>query len=382
MICVEDLKVYFEDEDIKAFYDEYNTGCNPENLLEIAKRGILLYEPLNSLKLVHPYLVDISVLAHQNYMITNIDQYNRIKTLIASDQYNDAYNNSLVFNLLIINKTFIDFYINDDEFIEYLMHNDSNNQFVNYNYVRIIHKLVEYGYADKNLVKEFFSDASLTNSPDFSIGNESPLFECIQNDVFSTYDKESIENCEELLNLQNHFYVNNSIEECLNILNEYNLIMNNEDMVSEEDYKNIVKLMLANDGDIDDIRMNECCALDIFNKSKRNTYLLENINDINMIYFFQENSYLFNKFDVSSTFEKFPVSFPIKIMKKYSTVFVNYINKNTFEYHNKYISELMNNCKNDEFIEILNSFGYMNPDVIENLPLYHRKHITNYEKLY
>jgi len=330
------------------------------------------------MRLAHPYLVDISVLAHQNYMIMNVDQYNRIKTLVVSEQFNDEYNNSLVFNLLIINKTFIDFYINDDEFIEYLMHNDSNNQFVNYNYVRIIHKLVEYGYADKNLVKEFFSDVSLTNSPDFSISNESPLFECIQNDVFSTYDKESIENCEELLNLQNHFYVNNSIEECLSILNEYNL-MNDENMVNEEDYKNLIKLILANGGDIDDIRMNECSELDVFNKSKKNAYLLENINDINMIYFFQENSYLFNKFDISSTFEKFPISFPIKIMKKYSSVFVNYINKNTFEYHNKYISELMNNCKNDEFIDILNSFGYMNPDVIENLPLYHRKHITNYE---
>ena len=376
MICVEDLKVYFEDEDIKAFYDEYNTGCNPENLLEIAKRGILLYEPLNSLKLVHPYLVDISVLAHQNYMITNIDQYNRIKTLIASDQYNDAYNNSLVFNLLIINKTFIDFYINDDEFIEYLLHNDSNNLFVNYNYIRIIHKLVEYGYTDKNLVKEFFSNTTLTNSPDFSIINDSPLFECIQtNDEFSTYDKDSIENCEELLNLQNYFYLNNNIDECINIMNEYNL-MNNENVVNGEDCRNLIKFVLANSDDINNV--DECNSLDIINKSKKNVYLLENINDINMIYFFENNPYLFNKYDRSSSFEKFPIGFPIKIMKKYSTVFVNYINKNKFEYKNKYISELMNNCKNDEFIEILNNFGFINPDVIENLPLYHRKHIINY----
>eukprot|EP00833_Pecoramyces_ruminatium_P012591 jgi/Orpsp1_1/1186623/evm.model.d7180000052052.1 len=332
------------------------------------------------MKLVHPYLVDISVLAHQNYMITNIDQYNRIKTLVVSNQYKDAYNNSMVLNLLIMNKTFIDFYIYDDEFIGYLMHNDSNDKFVNYNYIRIIHKLVEYGYADKSLVKEFFTqNSTLTNSPDFTIINECPLFEGTQEeDLFSSYDKESIENCKELLNLHNYFYLSNGVEKCLKVLNEFAL-ENGENMINEEGYRNLINFILANGGDVNSLGINECNTLDIVNLSKRNTFLLENINDINIIYFFQNNPYLFNKFDINSTYEKFPISFPIKIMKKYSTVFVNYINKNEFEYDNKYISELLNNCKNDEFIEILNNFGFINPDVIENLPLYHRKYISNYE---
>ncbi|ORX80980.1 hypothetical protein BCR32DRAFT_327501 [Anaeromyces robustus] len=396
MISFEDLEIYYEDEDIKAFYDEYNNNCNPIKLLEIAKRGILLYEPLNSLRLVHPYLVDISVLAHQNYIITNIDQYNRFKTLFLSGQYQDEFNHSLVFNLLIINKTFIDFYINDNEFIGYLMENESNDRFVNYNYVRVIHKLVEYGYVEEKIVKKFFSKDLQINS---SLTGENALFSSLNgeldsfmniidrsndvNEVFSSYEKENIENCEEILQLHNYFYLNDRIQEYQNILNECSLgnCENLENLVEKEEYNNIINLLLSNEGDLnqmDFIIGENQYQLDVLNKNKRNSLLLENINDINLIYLFKNNPGLFNKFDIHDSFEKFPMNFPIKIIQKYSNIFVNYTNHIHFESENQYLSELMNNCKNDEYIELLNNLGFINPDVLNSMSLYHKKYVNNY----
>ncbi|KAG4095036.1 hypothetical protein H8356DRAFT_945857 [Neocallimastix lanati (nom. inval.)] len=129
-------------------------------------------------------------------------------------------------------------------------------------------------------------------------------------------------------------------------MNECNL-MNNETVVNEEDCRNLIKFILTNgsSGDVNNEGIDE---------------------------------FQFNKYKCGSSFEIFPINFLIKIMKKYSSVFVNYINKIKFECENKNISELMNNCKDDEFHEILNNFG-INPYEIENLSLYHRKHIINYE---
>jgi len=392
MINFEDLKIYYEDEDIKTFYDEYNNNCNPLKLLEIARKGILLYEPLNSLRLAHPYLVDISVLAHQNYIITNIDQYNRFKTLIISGQYQDEYNHSLVFDLLIINKIFVNFYINDNELIEHLMKNESNDRFVNYNYVRVIHKLVEYGYVEKETVKNFFSKDLQINSSltafHKSLNGELDTFMNIMdrnndvNEVFSSFEEENIENCEEILQLHNYFYLNNSIQEYQSILNECSLrnCENLENLVEKEEYSNILDLLLSNEGDLnqfDYVIGENQYELNILNKNKRNSLLLENINDINLIYFFKSNPELFNKFDIHDSFEKFPLNFPIKIIQKYSDIFVNYKNHTCFESENHYLNELMSNCKNDEYIDLLNNLGFINPDVINSMPLYHKKYVNN-----
>jgi len=397
MINFEDLSIYYEDEDIKNFYDEYNTICNPTKLLEIAKRGILLYEPLDSDKLGHPYLVDISVLAHQNFMVSNIDHYNRFKTLIVHNQYNDEYIHSSIFNLLIINKTFIDFFIFDNDFIEYLMNNDESNNFNNYNYVRIILKLVEYGYVEETIVHNFFSQDISPNSSflttindrlsndsgsdnsykkDFDVNmNFCNMKNNVQGkDIFSTGEKDNVNNCQELLVLQNFFYLNNRIDEILNVLNECNLI-DFESLLNNEEYEDVLNLLLESQNNI------KPYSLEVLNKSQDNTLLLDNINDINMIYLFDTNHDIFNKFNIQSSFNKFPISFPIKIMRKYSHVFVNYVNKDNFEYQNSYVGELMNGCKNDEFIEILNQFGFINSDTLNQLPLYHRKHINNYQAL-
>jgi len=397
MINFEDLSIYYEDEDIKDFYDEYNTICNPTKLLEIAKRGILLYEPLDSDKLQHPYLVDISVLAHQNFMVSNIDHYNRFKTLIVCDQYNDEYIHNNIFNLLIINKTFIDFFIFDNDFIEYLMNSNESNNFSNYNYVRIILKLVEYGYVEETVVHNFFLQGISPNSSFLSTINDrlsddtgfdnsyEKDFDVNMNfcnmknivkdkDIFSTGEKDNVENCQELLVLQNFFYLNNRIDEILNVLNEYNLI-DFENLLNNEEYEDVLNLLLESQNSF------KSYNLEVLNKSQENTLLLDNINDINMIYLFDTKPNILKKFNMQSSFNKFPISFPIKIMQKYSHVFVNYINKNNFEHQNSYVGELMNGCKNDEFIEIVNQFGFINQDTLNQLPLYHRKHINNYQAL-
>jgi len=397
MINFEDLSIYYEDEDIKDFYDEYNTICNPTKLLEIAKRGILLYEPLDSDKLQHPYLVDISVLAHQNFMVSNIDHYNRFKTLIVCDQYNDEYIHNNIFNLLIINKTFIDFFIFDNDFIEYLMNSNESNNFSNYNYVRIILKLVEYGYVEETVVHNFFlqgispnssflttindrlsDDTGFDNSyeKDFDVNmNFCNIKNIVQDkDIFSTGEKDYVENCQELLVLQNFFYLNNRIDEILNVLNGCDLV-DFENLLNNEEYEDVLNLLLESQNNFKPYN------LEVLNKSQENTLLLDNINDINMIYLFDTKPNILKKFNMQSSFNKFPVSFPIKIMQKYSHVFVNYINKNNFEYQNSYVGELMNGCKNDEFIEILNQFGFINQDTLNQLPIYHRKHINNYHAL-
>ncbi|OUM63988.1 hypothetical protein PIROE2DRAFT_20596 [Piromyces sp. E2] len=396
MINFEDLSIYYEDEDIKAFYDEYNTICNPNKLLEIAKRGILLYEPLDPLKLIHPYLVDISVLAHQNYMVSNIDQYNRIKTLIVSDLY-DEYSRNHILNLLIINKTFIDFFIFDTEFIEFLMNNDKNDNFNNYNYVRIIHKLVEYGYVEETVVRDFFSQGILQNTSFLSTINDKlssdsnsdnsldrELLDVNMNyltmvnntqgdDILNTNENE-VENCKEIIILHNFFYLNNRIEELLNIFNNCDLI-DFESILNTEECEDILNHILDNKTQLNPYH------IEVLNKSQKNTLLLENINDINLIYLFENNPNIFKKFDIHNSFEKFPTSFPIKIMQKYSHVFVNYENQTHFEYQNPYVGELMNGCKNDEFLDILSHFGFVNPDTLNKLPLYHRKYINNYQAL-
>ncbi|OUM57698.1 hypothetical protein PIROE2DRAFT_17238 [Piromyces sp. E2] len=63
----------------EIFYQELNGPCRPDKLLEIAKKGIFLYEPLfrrNEKNIrEHEYVVYISVLAKQYYMIYNERQY-------------------------------------------------------------------------------------------------------------------------------------------------------------------------------------------------------------------------------------------------------------------------------------------------------------------
>ncbi|ORX44730.1 hypothetical protein BCR36DRAFT_125685 [Piromyces finnis] len=277
------------------------------------------------------------------------------------------------------------------------MNDNKNDNFNNYNYVRIIHKLVEYGYVEETVVRDFFSQDILQNTSFLSTINDRLSGDSNSNnsidkellDINMNYinmvndsqddeglaaNKSEIENCKEIVTLHNFFYLNNRVEEFLNIFNNCNLI-DFERMLNTKDCEDILNHILDNQNDINPYN------IEVLNKSQQNTLLLENINDINLIYLFENNPSIFRKFDMHATFEKFPVSFPIKIMQKYFHVFVNYINQIHFEYQNSYISELMNGCKNDEFLDILSHFGFVNPDTLNDLPLYHRKHISNYQAL-
>jgi len=71
----------------EEFYKELNNDyCCPEKLLEIARQGIFLYESLckNDKIKNHEYVIEISLLAGQNFMINNNKQYNRFKEIILS----------------------------------------------------------------------------------------------------------------------------------------------------------------------------------------------------------------------------------------------------------------------------------------------------------
>ncbi|KAG4086879.1 hypothetical protein H8356DRAFT_1372091 [Neocallimastix lanati (nom. inval.)] len=69
------------EENMKEFYKELNGKCNPDKLLEIAKRGIYLYEPLLKYEKIknHVYVVDISMMAGQYFMINNIKKIKSIE---------------------------------------------------------------------------------------------------------------------------------------------------------------------------------------------------------------------------------------------------------------------------------------------------------------
>ncbi|KAG4104868.1 hypothetical protein H8356DRAFT_926209, partial [Neocallimastix lanati (nom. inval.)] len=56
---------------------ELVSTCNPERLLEIARKGIYLYEPLFNYNKIknHECVIEISLLASQYFRIDNIKQY-------------------------------------------------------------------------------------------------------------------------------------------------------------------------------------------------------------------------------------------------------------------------------------------------------------------
>ncbi|OUM58767.1 hypothetical protein PIROE2DRAFT_15871, partial [Piromyces sp. E2] len=109
------------------FYNELNNACNPEKLLQIAKQGIFLYESLFKHSKIkdHEYVVEISILAGQHFMINNIKQYNRFKEILLSKTSiflncipppNVSPNDKEMYlELLIPNIFFIDQFINDTD---------------------------------------------------------------------------------------------------------------------------------------------------------------------------------------------------------------------------------------------------------------------------
>jgi len=125
------------------FYEELFNSCNPDTLLKIAQKGICLYYPLYKYEKIknHEYVVDISIISKQHFMIFNNIQYNRVvHYLINTDEYIFA-------SKIIINKFFLDKIINEtyynviDKYIDKL-YNYSNTMIPDY----LIKYLLKYDY--------------------------------------------------------------------------------------------------------------------------------------------------------------------------------------------------------------------------------------------
>ena len=104
------------EENTKDFYKELNGECDPEKLLDIAKQGIFLEKPLLNYDSIkdHEYVVDISIISGQLYMINNKKQYKRLKfwhkKVGQSEIINYLFNISKfdIYDLIIVNKYLID----------------------------------------------------------------------------------------------------------------------------------------------------------------------------------------------------------------------------------------------------------------------------------
>jgi len=97
----------------ESFYQELNGLCRPDKLLNIAKKGIFLYEPLFQYKSIqeHEYVVYISALAKQYFMIFNEQQYLAFVKNINNVSNFNVYvelNRFDYCRLVIINEYFLD----------------------------------------------------------------------------------------------------------------------------------------------------------------------------------------------------------------------------------------------------------------------------------
>ena len=138
------------EENTKDFYDELNGECDPKRLLYIAEQGIFLKEPLFKYDKIkdHEYVVDISVISDQFFLINNNKQYNRLKYFFKEDRYiYDKYRHLTpscndYFSLVIINKYFIEklLYEKDENFLNEVISTRENVNFYllylyNYSYI-------------------------------------------------------------------------------------------------------------------------------------------------------------------------------------------------------------------------------------------------------
>jgi len=112
------------EENTDEFYKELNGNCDPDKLLEIAKQGIYLYEPLFKYEKIknHVNVVEISILAGQYFMINNDEQFEKFDILLSNDDFmyelfEDICEPSYIstesdcLKLIIPNKFFIDKYL-------------------------------------------------------------------------------------------------------------------------------------------------------------------------------------------------------------------------------------------------------------------------------
>ena len=148
------------EENTKYFYNELNGECDPERLLWIAEQGIFLKEPLFKYDKIkdHEYVVDISIINNQFFLVNNNKQYNRLKYFFMEEDY--IYGKYCHLNcflgkyssLIIINKYFIDKLFNgkDEKFLKEVIVNRGISFYLLclYNYSYIYTKTFILFYSD------------------------------------------------------------------------------------------------------------------------------------------------------------------------------------------------------------------------------------------
>ncbi|KAG4082423.1 hypothetical protein H8356DRAFT_1019070 [Neocallimastix lanati (nom. inval.)] len=202
------------EENTKDFYDELNGECDPKRLLYIAEQGIFLKEPLFKYDKIkdHEYVVDISVISDQFFLINNNKQYNRLKYFFKEDRYiYDKYRHLTpscndYFSLVIINKYFIEklLYEKDENFLNEVISTRENYLLedfikINENNIEdILRKILIESGKDINVLNYCLDKVKRYNSKIKSIeGYRVPMHYC-----FETLKYYSDELC-----IKNHLYL-------------------------------------------------------------------------------------------------------------------------------------------------------------------------------
>ncbi|KAL6589273.1 hypothetical protein U3516DRAFT_653110 [Neocallimastix sp. 'constans'] len=202
------------EENTKDFYDELNGECDPKRLLYIAEQGIFLKEPLFKYDKIkdHEYVVDISVISDQFFLINNNKQYNRLKYFFKEDRYiYDKYRHLTpscndYFSLVIINKYFIEklLYEKDENFLNEVISTRENYLLedfikINENNIKdILRKILIESGKDINILNYCLDKVKRYNSKIKSIeGYRVPMHYC-----FETLKYYSDELC-----IKNHLYL-------------------------------------------------------------------------------------------------------------------------------------------------------------------------------
>jgi len=149
----------------ELFYKELHSNCNIDTLLELAKQGIFLYSPLFKYEKIkdNNYVIDISILARQYFMINTKIQYNRYFEIMDNFEnfnlfklYHNKYECS---RLIIINEFFINQLIadnNNKNLMNIIKYSKDDNLFLKYFYKHEIISLNVYNLFNHELYNNIF----------------------------------------------------------------------------------------------------------------------------------------------------------------------------------------------------------------------------------
>jgi len=146
-----------KEENTKLFFNELKSNsCNFELLYNLSLKGIYLYKPLYLYKKIryHEYVVDISLMNNQFFMIYNDKQYNRLIEVFEKYERKNYNNNNKnkYRKLIILNEYIVKKLINDKDNSNTLMFlNEYSNIslycLLKYNYIS--YKIFDYFKYDK-----------------------------------------------------------------------------------------------------------------------------------------------------------------------------------------------------------------------------------------